>query len=104
MVDTQTLRRHGALVDGWLLKSFGEPQRTKGTPSREFLSSKSLVAFNCDDRTQGLKAALLYERAEASGDIVGSFRWAEHETDYRYVVPESLGEKLLNYVCLVADR
>ena len=82
--------RVGQYIAAWELTDERNNQKVKQS------ESKVLYYYDCRQRSTALKSAIDYD---GSGKILESFDWKEGELKWRPVVPDSVGETKLGYVC-----
>ena len=89
-IDTDSLTGSPRGVIGWA-KWVYVP-----APNRKYAEAKVRKRYDCAARTSKLLASVNYT---ASGSVASSFTFAEYESSADAVVPESLGESILDGVC-----
>ena len=98
-VDRDSMRRTGPKVKVWVRWLYVEPTELKGAyPRLTFQSLKSLAIYNCADKTNvNLQEAFYAERD--GGQVVKTNVTPETVAGYDEVVPDSMGEAILRFVC-----
>ena len=76
-----------------MLKS---PEEATAYPKRTYMVEKSLVVFNCSQRTSAVLQSIRYEDVEQTV-IVDSRAWPLSRGAFAEVAPETLGEANLEY-------
>ena len=98
-VDTQSVRRNGSKVRIWLKWLYTSAPETSGYPKKKYLAEKALDIYNCTERSSATLQIIRYANADASGEVVESLSIPESKIEYRDLAPETIGERILNYVC-----
>ena len=91
--DPGTIRRKGDLVKMWQLNDFKTVQTVEGN---SFLSTKKQREFNCAEERTRILAATQFSGNMGTGEVV----WRNaNEQKWEPVVPESIGQTLLEFTC-----
>lgn len=99
LVDRDSLRRTGAKVKVWINWVYQEPIELEGTyPKKQYKSMKSLAIYNCTELTTITLQQTVYADDDG-GEVVNSEAQQETPGRYREIVPDSVGESILNYAC-----
>lgn len=97
--DTESARRNGQIVRVWLRWVYQAPRPvTNSNPQKHFLSQKTLELYHCERRTAATIQIIRYAEGDG-GEIVESLSGADAPEQYSEVVPETVGEGILKYVC-----
>ena len=94
------MRRSGPKVKVWLRWTHTKAVETSGYPKKSYMSEKALAIYHCADRTSATIQVIRYADAETSGEIVETISVPETRAGYRDLAPETIGEKILEYVCV----
>ncbi len=78
----------------WFEMQYVKPQKT--FDNKFYMSAKWLVEMNCNDSSIRFLTATYYSK---SGNPVSSYTIPAYDTKYSYVVPDSRGEDMYNFVC-----
>lgn len=99
--DTETIRRTDATVQIWTKWAFKQPKdAADSNPKMAYQSTKDLSVIRCDDRTTVTLQSTKYADADAAGDVVStSDSYPDTPSRYRHVLPDSIGEIILEYAC-----
>ncbi len=96
--DKQSIRTQGNSVKLWLKWVYDTPQEVEHTyPVKKYTSTKSLDVYNCQDRTSTTLQTVRYSE---DGSVVDSQIWKDLKSAYSEIVPDTIGESILDYVCL----
>lgn len=69
------------------------------TNYKAYRSSKALEYFDCEERKNGEIQATYYVGEFGAGESAGSVVWKLPQVSFSEVVPDTIGETMLNYVC-----
>ena len=94
--DKSTIRRNGSFVQMWLSKDYFDVQTDVRVP---FKSTKELRKYNCIEETQALVSLTHFSESENSGRVTFSITVKDHELDWTYVSPNSVGETMWKIAC-----
>ena len=98
-VDRDSMRRTGPKVKVWVRWLYVEPAELKGVyPKLTFQSLKSLAIYNCADKTNINLQEVFYAERDG-GQVVKTNVVPETATGYDEVIPDSMGEAILRFVC-----
>lgn len=96
-VDLDSIRSSGGKVKAWTRWSHNTPQEVKHSyPPKTYTSSKDLAVYNCYERSSAVIQSTSYSQ---SGEVVDSRSGADVPSAYSEVVPDSVGESILDAVC-----
>lgn len=98
-VDSKSLRRTGTKVRTWIRWDWLKPQKTRGSPPREYQAEKQLAIYDCANRTTVTLQMIRYSDFAAVGDIVETLTDDEATAKPRDIAPDTLGEQLLEFAC-----
>ena len=101
--DTQSMRRTGPRVKVWIKWSNSKALETNSYPKKKYLSEKQLSIYDCNDRTSATIQVIRYSAEDAAGDVVESLSFSEGSAQYRDLAPETIGEAILEYVCIATS-
>jgi hypothetical protein len=100
LIDTDSIVRRGAYMQAWFLWDYFEDQQTERSyPAKVYRSSKELRVFDCAARSTDSLQSVRFSGDTGQGDVVESLAWPVSQKDFRDVVPDSIGEEMLNRVC-----
>jgi hypothetical protein len=95
-MDKSTIRNQGLYIAMWSLIDFESPQKSS---EGAFWSAKYLNLYNCRERTSGTKAFANYSEQMGLGKVIFSHSFESFEVDFSDVLPDSLGEAMLDAAC-----
>lgn len=98
-VDTESLAHRGRYVKAWFLWDYASVQKGEYFPSNQFQSRKTLWYISCSEKTFAQIQALTYTGNAGAGKVVTSDAFPVDAAQFEDVVPDSIGETLVNYVC-----
>lgn len=103
-VDIQSLRRSGEKIKVWIKWIYEEPNEAEGIyPRKMYQSAKSLSIYNCAENSSITIQDILYSE-KGGGEVIKSVTVTEAKARYSEVVPDSIGEAILQYVCTKSPR
>jgi hypothetical protein len=88
----------------WIRTDFSTPRETSGYPKKQYLSAKYLYYFDCNGKLLSAFQEVLYEKLFAQGDVVSTTTYKFDPKQLTDIVPDSVGENLLNVACSDAER
>jgi len=98
-IDKQSLRRTGQKVKVWSKWEYSEPMEVRASYSKKtYLASKELDIYDCSERTSLTTQQTLYGTPDMDS-VVGSFSSPDFPHLYSEVVPDSIGEAILEFAC-----
>jgi hypothetical protein len=97
--DRLSIRREGARVRIWTKWAFSTEQDISSSANKKYRSQKNLDVYHCGNRTSATLQSISYSGADADGDVVDSTTYPDALARYAEVVPESVGESILLFVC-----
>lgn len=99
---TSTVRRIASgLVQAWSVRDYSA-QKFNKYKNYYYKSSIELHSYNCAERSDALLSVVDYSESMGSGQVLNTYNWKTSELEYSYVIPESIGESMLEKVCLIA--
>lgn len=99
LVDIQSMRRTGRKVKVWVKWIYTSPSDTEFAHSKKpYQSEKSLSYYDCEAQTMLTIQVIRYSEKYA-GEVVESYSNVDKLESYREVAPETIGERVLNFVC-----
>ena len=98
-VDESSLTQQGRYVHAWFRWDYSSPQTT--TEGKYFLSFKALKHFDCALRQSSARQVVLYTEGNGQGVVVDSAIFPPDDVNahMQAVVPQTVGEAELDYVC-----
>ena len=98
-IDASSVRREGRLVVAWTRWTYSTAQVIdERNDPRRFRSAAILASYGCDARTSGPRLIYLYETRDFR-DVVKTIEADKLSATPSPVVPDSLVEKVLDWVC-----
>ena len=98
-VDTETVSRSGRVVRAWLKRVHARPVNSPTDRLKNFLSTKELSLFNCEERSVANLQLLRFANAEGSGSPVETTANTDSAARFKPLIPESFDERVLANVC-----
>ncbi|MCA8203743.1 hypothetical protein LGM71_22080 [Burkholderia sp. AU33545] len=99
-LDAVSMAFSGSHAKAWFLQdnmySLDVPGSYAGT---RYVSDKALVLFDCEQRTSAAAQTVYYDDHNGSGKVVWSWSTPPAKAMYSDVVPDTLGEAMLESVC-----
>lgn len=96
-VDKSSIVRTGNFVKYWSKQDFSQTQSLENTyPQKNYSRAISLTVANCASRTTASKQGTFYD---TDGVPVHSFNYLFTQLSFSEVIPDSIGESELNFVC-----
>jgi hypothetical protein len=97
-IDQESIASSGKYKKAWFRTDYGSMQTLKYQP-KNYLSSKSLWYFNCQERTMAATQQLFYSGQAGNGELVDSYTYPIQSMQFSEVAPDTIGESMLNAVC-----
>lgn len=98
-VDLQSLRRSGSKVKVWEKWIYTAPMPVMNSyPPKTYQSRKDLVMYQCTERRSGALQLTEYVDND-TGEVVGTLSRVDKPSLYSEVIPDSIGEAILEFVC-----
>lgn len=94
--DKQTKKSRGNIVRMWTLADFPEPRSEN---FGNFLSMKTLDAFDCSEKTHALVRAMFYTEKLGTGNVLHSVEIKEKDLEWLAIKPESVAEDEWGIAC-----
>lgn len=96
-VDRSSIVRVGSSVKYWTKQEYAQSQLLENTyPAKYYSSAKALVYTNCASKTTATKQGTFYD---TNGEPVYSYNYQFTQLSFSEVIPDSIGESELNFVC-----
>ncbi|MCX7206244.1 MAG: hypothetical protein NT086_09755 [Proteobacteria bacterium] len=104
-VDKSSLRKNGHSVKGWVYGQFSSPHNEHYSTKifnenintlKTYQSTKELYIWDCSLRKSAITQSIAY-MGKNGGEVVNSYLFKNPELSD--IVPDSIGEALLNYSC-----
>lgn len=89
----------GGFRKAWIAHSYDKPLQTNDIYKKDYSAAIMLQRFNCSERTSATYQEVLYSGKDRQGNIVRTITMKPEEQALSDVVPGSVGEEVLNYVC-----
>lgn len=97
--DDASVFKRGHLTLAWDRTDYPSSQTMTFSPFKQFRSMKALGYYNCAEKTGALRELILYADAGGSGEVVAHVTVPVDHLDFKAMVPGTVGEVLLRYVC-----
>lgn len=95
-VQTKSIATSGKYVKAWSVSDFSNPQTIANSPNKSYTRSLQLTYFNCAERKlAGAQITYYFEK-----NFVASSSFDEAKRVFEEVVPETVGEAMLERACL----
>ena len=98
-VDHDSIAPRGKYMRAWVMVDYFKPKKLTAYPNKEYLSSKALWAFDCVEKTITSIQDIAYAGDTGVGEIVESTSVDWEKARFRDVVPDSMGEAVMQIVC-----
>jgi hypothetical protein len=98
-VHQSSLARTGKYKKAWVMWNYAAGQKTVDHPVSAYQSAKWLEYFSCEERASANVQAIYYSGFAGTGDSVRSYKYTVGPTSFSEVVPDSVGDTVLNYIC-----
>lgn len=99
-VDASSIAFSGGHAKAWFLNdnmySLDAPTPYSAT---RYVSNKTLALFDCDQRTSAVTQTVYYDDHNGGGKVVWSWSVPPAKAAYSDVIPDTLGEAMLDSVC-----
>lgn len=99
LVDTTSIVKNGHHRKAWLRWDHTQEEETSDYPKQKYRSAKSLTYYDCTQRTSMNVQRTIYAGEQGTGSSLGSYSTKFNSSDMSEVVPDSIGEANLNFVC-----
>lgn len=103
-VDTESLVQRGEYWQSWFMWDNENDKETPDYPPKTYRSTKTLTVFNCSLRQSTGIQTVYYSGQEGSGNSVYTASVNIKQASFADVVPDSIGESMLRYVCSRATQ
>lgn len=97
-VDKSNITYNKNIVKAWIKYQYELPQ--KDASDKDFTDAKALYKHNCREKTSAVLQFITYD----SGKVVNSYNYTSKNLFFEDVIPESLGNSVLNYVCNLKSK
>lgn len=94
--DKQSKKSRGNIVRMWTLADFPE---ARSENFGNFLSMKTLDAFDCSEKTHALVRAMFYTEKLGTGSVIHSVQVKEKDLEWLAIKPESVAEDEWEIAC-----
>lgn len=94
--DKQSKKSRGNIVRMWTLADFPE---ARSENFGNFLSMKTLDAFDCSEKTHALVRAMFYTEKLGTGSVIHSVQVKEKDLEWLVIKPESVAEDEWEIAC-----
>ena len=88
-IDTTSIKRSGDIVTAWSANTIKDKK----------MSAKSLKEYNCKTKQERRLTGTIYKKQNFTGET-----FPMEKKDWDYVVRESIGETVLDFVCKKAPK
>lgn len=98
-VDTESLVQRGEYWQSWFMWDHDKDKEAPSYPTKLYRSVKALNVFNCALRQNTGIQTVYYSGQQGSGESVHNVSVNIKQASFEDVVPDSIGESMLRYVC-----
>lgn len=98
-MDFDSVAQVGINTKVWVRADYLKPQETDSYPKKSYQASKLLYYFDCKAKMLGVVQRVSYEKMAAEGEVVESHSKKFDPKMLDDVVPESIGEGLMDAAC-----
>jgi hypothetical protein len=99
-MDFSSVASVGKHKKAWVQMNSAAPKETSGYPKKKYQSARLLYMFDCQSKMLGTIQSVRYEEKLADGQVVENQSVKFHpQRDLTDVVPDTVGEALLNTAC-----
>jgi hypothetical protein len=98
-IDKTSINPKGKYIEAWFRWDYRVKNTLPVYPRKAFLSAKSLEYFDCDAGSRANAQLVFYSGQSGSGETVSSFLQSPTQEQFTRVMPESIAEASLEYVC-----
>ncbi|MBY0444975.1 MAG: hypothetical protein K2Q15_07190 [Burkholderiales bacterium] len=99
-VDMCSIVTVGQYKKAWMKFEFSQIQKNMKDNGHDYVKMLSLYYFDCDGKRFGMVNSNFYAN---DNSLVDSFKLNIGDVEMTDVAPESIGDTLMTYVCLVGD-
>ena len=100
LVNPSTIARRGEYLQAWFMWDLINERAVADTsPEIKYRSLKQLNVFDCNLRQNAVIHGVFYFGASGQGEALETVVIDVKSAQFRDVVPDSVGEKMLRYVC-----
>lgn len=98
-IDTESIRKTGNLVKTWLKWDWTKAQDIPGSfPAKTYRAEKQLQVSDCQNRNLAVVQGVRYTALDGNV-VVDSYGVIEKNWKFSEVVPETIGETIINFAC-----
>lgn len=87
----------GGIKQAWELSNYNQPRSLPD--GSKYLSQKTKTKHKCIDESVTILTIVSYSKPSGAGDVLSSIDLKPHEIEWSSIVPDSIGEMVLNFVC-----
>jgi hypothetical protein len=103
-VEMTSISVKGGLVSAWSRVSTKTPQKFPKTipgvdTTKPYTTVKILMVFDCIEKISAASSSAYYAGPNGDDTLLGSFAKAPGRSDFVPVIPDTLGETIMQYVC-----
>jgi len=99
-IDMESLRISGPKIKVWEKWVYARPQEVlSSSPKKTYSSEKILAVYRCDERASAFLQINEYADRDGSSGIVQHFSYPDVPSLYTQIVPDSLNEHILKFIC-----
>jgi hypothetical protein len=98
-VDASSVAKVGMHRKAWILWNFETEEKTTTYPTVAYRSAKTLTYFDCESQRLGSFMEVLYTEPMGAGSSVKTDSYKFRHDILQDVVPETVGEDFLKFVC-----
>ena len=98
-VDKSSISSKGKYLKAWLIWDYIGTKKMEYHPYKEYRSIKSLWYLDCNSNSVAISQSASYSGNFGAGESVDSHSNDISKLQFNDVVPDSIGETILKYVC-----
>jgi hypothetical protein len=100
LIDKNSMARAGKYKKAWFQYSYDVDQAGNSSTSfKIYRSTKTLEYFDCEEHTSAQVQVAYYSAIFGAGDFLGSIAVKPQAASFTEVIPDTVGEVLLEFVC-----
>lgn len=98
-VDKSSISSKGKYLKAWLIWDYIGTKKMEYYPHKEYRSTKSLYYLDCSSNSVAISQSASYSGNFGAGESVDSYSNDISKLQFNDVVPDTIGETILKYVC-----
>lgn len=98
-IDKESIVISGHIRKAWVSEVLHKEKYLPVGSKKAFLSTNSLLVFNCNNRTAALLQVTYYSKAYREGEIIDTSIINKEQIKFNDIPPDSVSEEWLKFVC-----